>query len=91
MYIWIPLPPSLYISMYLSIVLGSQQDPDNGGELHHVRFVGSKPSNISFFDDDARRTYKIVMSRDEKDTPHNEMLNRTIIGHLDRSWKDGFF
>jgi len=85
--------PCLHIAVSYTVygVLGSQQDPENGGKVYDDQFVGLKPSNISLFYDDHRHTYKIVMSRDQKDTPHNEVINRTIIGHLYRSWEDEFF
>jgi len=85
--------PCLHIVVSYTVygVLGSQQDPENGRKLYDDRFVDTKPSNISLFYDNDRHTYKIVMSRDRKDTPHNKVKNTTIIGHLYRSWEDEFF
>ncbi|KAK2147597.1 hypothetical protein LSH36_545g01032 [Paralvinella palmiformis] len=85
--------PCLHIVVSYTVygVPGSQQDPENGKKLYDDRFVDTKPSNISLFYDNDRHTYKIVMSRDQEDTPHNKVKNRTIIGHLYRSWEDEFF
>ncbi|KAK2147596.1 hypothetical protein LSH36_545g01027 [Paralvinella palmiformis] len=70
--------PCLHIAVSYRVhdVLGSQQDPENGGKLYDGQFVGLKPSNISLFYDNDRHTYKIVMSRDRKDK--DKIINRTI-------------
>ncbi|KAK2147602.1 hypothetical protein LSH36_545g02005 [Paralvinella palmiformis] len=57
--------PCLHIAVSCRVygVLGSQQDPENGGKVYDDQFVGLKPLHISLFYDDHRRTYKIVISR----------------------------